>query len=96
MSQGEGKGGRLVMRVVPIFIDYIIFFVQLTILGSYFYVAYIYDGLNDTKCYADINNNYPLDTKADNLSVDVTKHFTVAIRWGFWMSLLTFVRAILA
>ena len=84
------------MRIVPIFIDYIIFFVQLTILGSYFYVAYIWDGMNETTCKADIQTNVPLDDDADNTSVNVTKHFAVAIRWGFWMSLLTFVRGILA
>lgn len=84
------------VRIVPQFIDYIIFFIQLTILGSYFYVAYIWDGLNDIDCKADINNNTPLKSDASNLSVNVSKHFSVAIRWGFWMSLLTFVRAILA
>ena len=26
----------------------------------------------------------------------MTKYFKIAIRWGFWMSLLTFIRAILA
>ena len=26
----------------------------------------------------------------------MSKYFKIAIRWGFWMSLLTFIRAILA
>jgi hypothetical protein len=30
------------------------------------------------------------------IGVNVTKYFNIAICWGFWMSLLTFIRAILA
>lgn len=34
--------------------------------------------------------------KNTNTGVDVSRYFRIAIRWGFWMSLLTFIRAILA
>ena len=71
--------------------------IQLTILGSYFYVAYIWGELDsEPGCYADINSDYPLLIDSDNEAVDVQKYFKIAIRWGFWMSLLTFIRAILA
>ena len=43
------RSERLVVRLVPKAIDYTIFLIQLTILGSYFYVAYIWDGLKDDK-----------------------------------------------
>ena len=84
------------VRIVPKFIDYAIFFVQLTILGSYFYVAYIWGKLDDVQCKADIKSNVPLAKDASNTGVDVTQYFRIAIRWGFWMSFLTFIRAILA
>ena len=81
---------------MPKFIDYAIFFVQLTVLGSYFYVAFIYKGLGETECKADINSDVPLSATSANTATDVSKKFQIAIRWGFFMSLLTFIRAILA
>lgn len=92
----EERNERLVVRLVPKFIDYAIFLIQLTILGSYFYVAYFYEGLGATPCVADFNSDVPLARNASNSGVDVAKYFKIAIRWGFWMSLLTFIRAILA
>jgi len=41
-QEEEDRNERLVVRIVPKFIDYAIFLIQLTILGSYFYVAYFY------------------------------------------------------
>ena len=48
------------MRFVPKVIDYIIFVIQLTVLGSYFYVAYIWGDLDRVQCEADINSEVPL------------------------------------
>jgi len=49
---------KLIVRIVPAFIDIAIFLSQLVILGSFFYVAYIWDNLNrDTECIADINTD---------------------------------------
>lgn len=84
------------MRFVPKAIDYAIFLIQLVILGSYFYVAYIWTPFGETNCKADIGSNVPLAKNASNSGVDVSHLFKIAIRWGFWMSLLTFIRAILA
>ena len=59
----EERSERLVVRLVPKAIDYAIFAIQLTILGSYFYVAYIWEGLKkgqETTCIADINSDVPL------------------------------------
>ena len=81
---------------MPKFIDYAIFLVQITILGSYFYVAYIWGDLNAVECKADINSEVPLTSNTSNSYIDVTEYFKIAIRWGFWMSLLTFLRAIIA
>ena len=64
------KDERLVVRFVPKVIDYIIFVVQLTILGSYFYVAYIWGGLDDVQCKADINSTVPLQQKTDDVEID--------------------------
>lgn len=81
---------------MPKFIDYTIFLIQLTVLGSYFYVAYIWGELGDVECTADIESNFPLALDASNHGVPVSRYFKIAIRWGFYMSLLTFIRAILA
>ena len=51
------------MRFVPKVIDYIIFVIQLTVLGSYFYVAYIWGDLDRVQCEADINSDVPLQPK---------------------------------
>ena len=84
------------MRFVPKALDYAIGFLQLAILGSYFYVAYIYDSLDNPNCFGDSNSSIPLPPGASIQGVNVTRHFKLAIRMGFWLSLLTFSRAILA
>lgn len=61
----EVRDERLVVRFVPKFVDYIIFLVQLSVLGGYFYVAFIYDGLGETACNADINSDVPLSLTSD-------------------------------
>ena len=61
----EERDERLVVRFVPKFVDYIIFLVQLSVLGGYFYVAFIYDGLGETACNADINSDVPLSHNSD-------------------------------
>lgn len=95
-EEDDDKDERLVVRFVPKVIDYAIVGVQITILISYFYVAYIWDEFGTHKCVADINSYTPLVEGAANKGVNVAKYFKIAIRWGFWMSLLTFLRAILA
>ena len=88
---------RLVVRIVPQFIDYAIFGIQLTVLGSYFYVAYIWSDFGEVECRADPNSTIPLSAASKNqTAVNVSNYFATAIRWGFWMSFLTFLRAILA
>jgi len=92
----ENLNDKLTKRLVPKFIDYTIFLIQLTVLGSYFYVAYIWGDFGDVDCKADISSNIPLIKGAANTGVDVSRYFKISIRWGFYMSLLTFIRAILA
>jgi len=60
---------------VPKAIDYAIFLMQLTILGSYFYVAYIWDSLGEVECLADIESDVPLSKTASNTGVNVTLYF---------------------
>ena len=96
MENEEEYDERLVVRFVPKAIDYAIFVIQVTILASFFYVAYVWKDLGTVSCYADINSDVPLSKDAGDPAIDVTRYFTIAIRWGFWMSLLTFIRAILA
>ena len=62
----EEKNERLVVRIVPQFIDYAIFVIQLTILISYFYVAYIWGNLDKVTCKADFTSNVPLSSDASN------------------------------
>ena len=85
------------VRIVPQFIDYAIFGIQLTVLGSYFYVAYIWSDFGSVECRADPNSTIPLSPASHSqTAVNVSNYFATAIRWGFWMSFLTFLRAILA
>ena len=65
-------------------------------MASYLYAAYIWKGLANEDCFADINSEQPLPKDASNKGINVSWQFKIAIRWGFWMSLLTFIRAILA
>ena len=52
--------------------------------------------MDTAKCKADIGSDTPLSAEASNKGIDVAELYKTAIRWGFWMSLLTFIRAILA
>ena len=66
------------------------------ILVSYCYVAYFYDSLDSPKCHADVNSDVPLANDSSISGIDVTRHFKLAIRMGFWLTTLTFSRAIIA
>lgn len=81
---------------MPKFVDWTIFLLQLTILGFYFWMAFIYKDLGKTECKADLYSNEPLGPNSLTSAQDVSKKFKIAIRWGFFMSLTTFLRAILA
>ena len=59
-------------------------------------MAFFYKELGETECKADINSDVPLSPTTSNTTIDVTLKFKIAIRWGFAMSLMSFVRAILA
>jgi len=96
LEDPEEREERLIVRFVPKFVDWAIFLIQLGILGTYFWMAFFYDGLGETQCKADYNSNVPLSPNSVNTATDVTKKFKIAIRWGFFMSLMTFIRAILA
>ena len=84
------------MRFVPKAVDYLIGFLQFAILVAYFYSAYLYNSLDSPDCHGDVNSDVPLVGASSITGVNVTKHFKIAIRMGFWLSLLTFTRAILA
>jgi len=62
---------------------------------GFLYMAYIYGSLHDTNCFADSYSKKPL-IDSDMLGINVTKRFSIAIRWGFWMSTLNVLRAIIA
>jgi hypothetical protein len=62
---------------------------------GFLYMAYIYGNLHNTNCFADSYSEFPL-LDSDMLGINVTKRFSIAIRWGFWMSTLNVLRAILA
>ena len=66
------------------------------ILVSYCYVAYFYDSLDSPNCHADVNSDVPLIDGSSISGINVTRHFKLAIRMGFWLTMLTFSRAIIA
>ena len=74
-EEEEQRTERLVVRIVPKFIDYAIFLIQLGILGSYFYVAYIFPKLGTVTCIADINSDTPIAKASQNIGVDVSSEF---------------------
>jgi hypothetical protein len=80
---------------LPAFIDLIILGAQGAIWLGFLYMAYIYGKLRETTCLADSYSEKPL-ISSDILGINVTKRFSIAIRWGFWMSTLNVLRAILA
>lgn len=58
-------------------------------------MAYIYGELHENSCVANSYNTEPL-TGTDTWGINVTRRFRIAIRWGFWMSLLNISRSVLA
>lgn len=59
-GQEEQKKQRLVVRLLPKAIDYLILLIQLSILASYFYFAYIWNIDEQPQCTADIEKDIPL------------------------------------
>jgi hypothetical protein len=49
----QKKPKKPVARIIPAFIDLIIFLAQIAIFTGFLYMAYIYDNLRKTKCVAD-------------------------------------------
>ena len=86
----------MVVRFVPKAVDYVIGFLQFAILAAYCYVAYFYDSLDSPECKGDSESIVPLLSDSSIQGVNVTEHFKIAIRMGFWITLLTFTRAVLA
>lgn len=91
----QQKPRKPVARILPAFIDLIILGAQAGIWFGFLYMAYIYGNLHNTNCFADSYSEFPL-LDSDMLGINVTKRFSIAIRWGFWMSTLNVLRAILA
>ena len=58
-------------------------------------MAYFF-GLNEKSCIAENNIDMPLPSESSMEGSDVASRFRMAIRWGFWMSLINFLRASLA
>lgn len=83
------------VRFVPKVIDYAIFAAQVAVLFGYLYMAYLWNDFT-TVCHADVKSDVPLGPASNITGVNVNSYFKMAVRWGFWMSFLTFMRAILA
>lgn len=91
----QAKPRKPVARILPAFIDLIILGAQLGIFSGFLYMSYIFGNLRSTQCLADSWSETPL-INSDVLGINVTNRFAIAIRWGFWMSTLNILRALLA
>lgn len=92
----QKKPKKPLARVIPAFIDLIIIGAQFVVFVGFLYMAYIYGDLHQNQCVANAYLTEPLSENTNTWGVNVTRRFRIAIRWGFWMSLLNISRSVLA
>jgi hypothetical protein len=94
----EKKPKKPVARIVPAFIDLILFLAQLAVFGGFLYMTFWGGDVNKPDCIADAYSQKPLSITPDDNTVgaNVTVRFRQAIRFGFAMSSLNITRSVLA
>lgn len=91
------RANASISRKLPVFADAIIFVLQVFIFAGFLYFAYIYPDLNQTiPCIADSESESPIPPGSVNDGMNVTDRFRCAIRFGFWISSINIVRAVIA
>lgn len=66
----------------------------LFVFGVFMYYAYIYKNDNSSDCIANAQSTKPLKNTS-TIGVNVTKKFQMAIRFGFWLSAINLIRAVM-
>lgn len=86
-----------ITRRLPIVADVIIFLVQLLLAACFIYFAYFYKPIDTLTCYAAYGDSQAIIEKSSTstLAINVAKNFRMAIRFGFWITVLNFTRAVI-
>jgi len=86
-----------ITRRLPIVADILIFIVQLLLAACFIYFAYFYKPIDTLTCYAAYGDNQAIVEKSSTstLAINVAKNFRMAIRFGFWITVLNFTRAVI-
>ena len=74
--------------------DVIIFLTQLLLAACFIYFAYFYKPIDELQCRAAYGDNEIVLTSNTN-TINVSKNFKMAIRFGFWITILNFSRAVI-
>jgi hypothetical protein len=85
---------KKIVRQCPILVDVIIVLVQLGLTVTLGFFSYYYNAI-DRPCSAAYGDTFPLTLSGDaTIGVDVQRRFTMAIRFGFYLSILNLIRVI--
>jgi hypothetical protein len=69
------RSQKTIGRSLPVFVDLIIFILQVGLLGTFFYYSYIYPDLSTIPCVANAYSSKPLSADTNTKGVDVTAKF---------------------
>lgn len=92
--QKEKNRANRITRKLPLVADIIIFLTQLLLAACFIYFAYFYTPMDTYECKAAYGSTLIVTTQATN-SINVSKNFRMAIRFGFWITILNFIRAVI-
>ena len=84
-----------ITRKLPIVADVIIFLTQLLLAACFIYFAYFYKPIDTLTCYAAYGDDQPVPQGSNTYAINVSKNFRMAIRFGFWITILNFTRAVI-
>lgn len=89
---------KKIVRKCPVLVDVIFVLMQLGMALTLGFFSYYYDAL-DRPCSAAFGDKIPMittgDDATDTVGTNVQAKFTMAIRFGFYLSLLNFTRVII-
>lgn len=85
-----------IKRRLPLVADATIFLTQLLLAGCFIYFAYFYKPIDTLTCYAVYGADQPiLPENTITNAINVARNFRMAIRFGFWITVLNFTRAVI-
>lgn len=92
-EQAQVSKPRKIVRKCPVLVDVIVILIQLGLLVTLGFFSYYYPSIK-VPCYAAYPEPQPIGNGGATIGRDVTRRFKIAIRFGFYLSILNFLRVV--